>query len=323
VISTQAKGNKNLMKKYQNYELTEHLCKPIAEGHSKSRDIYAFIDYPGTYSCFRSSLSKIKRAGYIKFGDYARELPKNPFHRKRTYILTEKGQRFLLNPNERWQKKQARLHNQLMKLIEIQPEFLQKFSEQRAMMNPEKVIEFVNANMGLNYSDIGQVDQLLEGMDDFKSAMVDDNPNELEELRRKYNALVLENQRLRNLSVDEYKPPKAIKPTVFNQQKSGRNRLAEIRKQVTQEYFNVKYLDLRFFGIWQNIIPVKLKGAKMFTKNSVEFISSGNKEFKRGHAKEMDGEQIASSCLYIVRLEDDGIIIAGKGVAKSGEKMKF
>jgi len=312
------------MKNYKLYELTEHVCRAINEGYNKSRTIYDYIEYSGTYSSFRSALCKIKKSGYIKFDDNLNSLPKSPFQRKRTYALTAKGQRFLANPAEKLQRKQERLHDQLMNLLEMQPEILQQLKEQRSTMTPHQVIKYINTSMGTNYSDIRQVDQLLEGIQEFKSEMVNENPTELEELRRKYNALVLENQQLRSISINKPVPKKATTPIIINQPiNPAKSKLSQLRRQLTQEYFSKKYLDMQFFRSWQNILPSRIKGTKMFTKNSVEFISIGNKEFRRGHAKEMNPEQIASSCFYILKIEDDGIIVAGKGVAENGEKLRF
>ncbi|AFV22850.1 hypothetical protein Mpsy_0641 [Methanolobus psychrophilus R15] len=312
------------MKKYKMYELTEQICRAVNEGYNKSRTIYEFLEYSGTYSSFRGSLTKIKKSGYIKFDDTRSSLPKNPFHRQRTYVLTKKGQQFLTNPKERLLKKQERLHNHLMSLLELHPQILQQLSEQRAVMPPEKIIEYVNASVGTNYTDIGQVDQLLEGIKGFKEESVVENPNELDELRRKYNALVLENQKLKNLAVTKYEIPKRNNPPSINQPvESGKNKLTALREELAKEYFNKNYLDIRFFHLWQNVTPVRIKGAKMFEKNSVEFISKSNKEFRRGHAKEMDAEQVFNSCFFIMKIDDDGITIGGKGVSNTGERIKF
>lgn len=312
------------MKKYKMYELTEQICRAIEQGHNKSRTCFEFIEYSGTYSSFRGNLTKIKSAGYIKFDDTLSSLSKNPFRRKRIYALTANGHRFLANPKEKLQRKQERLHHHLMNLLEMQPEILKQLNEERSSMTPQEVIKYVNTNMGVNYTDIGQVDQLLEGIDDFKTINVNKNSSELEELRRKYNALVLENQKLKKISIDKYEPPKATSSIINTQPLySVKSKLSEIREQLVKEYYNNKYLDLRFFKLWQNIIPAKIKGAKMFATNSVEFISTGNKEFKRGHAKEMDGYQISSSCFFIVKIEEDGIIIGGKGVSEGGERLRF
>ena len=319
--------NSEKERNYRDGELCLRVCHAISKGVVTARDIHDVIQYEGSYENFRSALSKIKKRGYIRFSN--NQKLKNPFKQKRSYALTVKGEKFLQNPNEKWERKQARFHARMMKLLEQQPEFITQLSQERAKMKPEKVIEYVNRNIGTNYNDIGQVNQLLEGIDNFKYTLVgedvfDDSTLRLEELRRKYNALVIENQNLKNNSVNKPAPRKLSNENPKNYQREyERTKLTNIRKQLVKECYNTQYLDIRFFKIWQNIVPAKIKGAKMFAKNSVEFISSGNKEFKRGHAKEMDEYQISSSCFYIMKVENDGIIIGGKGVGETGEKIKF
>lgn len=307
---------------YKDGELCLEVCRAIDRGVVTGKDINDFIGYQGSYKNFRSAFSKIKKRGYIKFTDDGRK-EKNPFKRKRSYALTVKGQRFLQNPNERWEYKQARIHQHVMNLLEKQPDFLKELAEQRAKMNPEKVIEYVNSNMGMNYTDVSQVDELIEKMEGNQKSVIQDNNSERlasenSELRLKYNAALSEIQRLKSSNGGKSVSPQRLA------RDEQRRELSKHRRKLAQHYHsNRMYLDSQFFSQWQNIVPVKVKGAKWFTKNSVEFISKNNKEFGRGHVVVMNPEQIYESQFYITEILRDGITIGGKGVAGKIEMIKF
>jgi len=154
--------------------------------------------------------------------------------------------------------------------------------------------------------------------------------SENDTLRIKYNEVVLENnrlkQQLRNQKTQSFNNKQKAEPVnpsklVREDQKS---QLAIHRKKVALYYLsNRMYLDVYFFQEWGYVVPVKVKGVKWYSSNSVEFLSKSNKEFERQHVKQMNPDQIYGSQFSIWEMKEDGIVIVGKGVTEKGEMIKF
>ena len=100
------------------------------------------------------------------------------------------------------------------------------------------------------------------------------------------------------------------------------------RQSLVYEYHTHNYMiDIQFFKRWGGgMVPVVIK--KMwdwynpFQKGSVEVMSRGNSEFKRGHAEEMDTELILSTQFYFYREVESGIEIYGHGM-KEPKLLKY
>ncbi|WP_292462333.1 hypothetical protein [Methanolobus sp.] len=323
------------MKNYGSGELKYLICSAIADGHVTCRDIFNHIEYKGNYNSFRSGLNMIKRRGFLKFAGDAKK-SSNPFQRKRTYALTSSGQKFLDDPQRRLRLKEEGLHHKMLRLIEQQPEFLQKLAEERMKMSPEVLIEYVNDNLGTHYSDVGMITHLIDIMEEKKEDLIVNDKyyvetmSENDTLRIKYNEVVLENnrlkQQLRNQKTQSFNNKQKAEPVnpsklVREDQKS---QLAIHRKKVALYYLsNRMYLDVYFFQEWGYVVPVKVKGVKWYSSNSVEFLSKSNKEFERQHVKQMNPDQIYGSQFSIWEMKEDGIVIVGKGVTEKGEMIKF
>jgi len=323
------------MKNYESGELKYLICAAIADNHVTCRDIFKHIEYKSSYNSFRSGLNMLKRRGFVRF-DGVSQSSKNPFHRIRMYALTSRGQKFLENPQERLQLKEAGIHQRIMRLIEQQPEFLQKLAEERSKMSPETLVQYVNSNLGTHYSDIGMITNLIEKMEEKKEDLIVNDKyyaeamSENDTLRIKYNEVVLENnrlkQQLRNQKTQSFsnKPKtESVNPSKLVRE-DQRLQLAIHRKKVALYYLtNRMHLDVCFFQEWGYVVPVKVKAAKWYSSNSVEFLSRSNKEFERQHVKQMDPDQIYGSQFSIWEMKEDGIVIVGKGVAEKGEMIKF
>jgi len=75
------------------------------------------------------------------------------------------------------------------------------------------------------------------------------------------------------------------------------------RQALVYEYINNNYaIDAQFFKLFGNMVPVVIKKVwdwhNPFLQGSVEIMSRGNSEFKRGHAVEMDDDLIISTEFY-------------------------
>ena len=91
------------------------------------------------------------------------------------------------------------------------------------------------------------------------------------------------------------------------------------RQALVYEYINNNYaIDAQFFKLFGNMVPVVIKKVwdwyHPFVQGSVEIMSRGNNEFKRGHAVEMDEELIISSQFYFYQEVENGIEIYGNGM---------
>jgi hypothetical protein len=303
------------MRNYENNEFMKEVAILIIQGKRYSYQIYQSIGYSGTRKEFNSALSMLKRRGYIKFADDAKSLPKNPFQRKRQYDITQKTVKLLQsNPNEHHKEVKEGMEHRFSEYISNHPGYLEKLAKEFAQQNPEKIIHEVFKE---------QPAKVIEVLTDYEDVIKD---YKLED-KRKYNNALLEIQRLQqelnNQPVKAQTDGKPLSPRKLAKEEQ-RKQLAIHRQKLSQHYYgNRMLLDAQFFQQWQNVVPVKVKGVKWFTKNSVEFISKSNKEFARGHAVEMNPEQMYDSQFHIIDISRDGITIGGRGVAEGGEKIKF
>jgi len=93
------------------------------------------------------------------------------------------------------------------------------------------------------------------------------------------------------------------------------------RQALVYEYINNNYaIDAQFFKLFGNMVPVVIKKVwdwhNPFLQGSVEIMSRGNSEFKRGHAVEMDDDLIISTEFYFYQEVENGIEIFGHGMKK-------
>ena len=99
------------------------------------------------------------------------------------------------------------------------------------------------------------------------------------------------------------------------------------RQALVYEYFNNNYLiDKNFFKLFGNMVPVVIKKVwdwyHPFLQGSVEIMSRGNNEFKRGHAVEMTEELIISTEFHFYQEVENGIEIFGNGM-KEAQLLKW
>lgn len=309
---------------YRDGELCLQVCRAIDRGIVYGKDIYDVIQYEdGRYGNFRSALSKIKNRGYIKFS--SNQKVKNPFKDRKSYALTVKGIKFIQNPDERWQRKQAKIHSQVLNILKNQPEFLSELAKNQASQPQSKVVEYVNTTLGTNFgvNDIGQVEELIESMKGNQ-----DNENKSNhKINQNYYAAMNRVKELENEVTALKNSRNGTRSNCPNSKIQNTKEESQLqiyrRKIAKQAYSGRLQINHDFFHAWQNIRPAKVKGRKWFTKNSVEFISKSNREYKRGHAIEMTPEQIFSSQFYILKIEQNGIRVKGKGVVDSGELLLF
>lgn len=77
----------------------------------------------------------------------------------------------------------------------------------------------------------------------------------------------------------------------------------------------------QFFKRWGGgMVPVTIKKIwdwhNPFSSGSVEIMSKGNSEFKRGHAEEMDEDLIISTEFYFYQEVENGVEIFGQGMTE-------
>ena len=105
----------------------------------------------------------------------------------------------------------------------------------------------------------------------------------------------------------------------LNREVTTAERIAK-RQAIVDEYFTNNYIiGLQFFKLWGgNMIPVTIRKVwdwyNPFARGSVEIMSRGNREFRRGHAEEMDAELILNSEFYFYQEAENGIEIFGNGM---------
>ena len=94
------------------------------------------------------------------------------------------------------------------------------------------------------------------------------------------------------------------------------------RQALVYEYHTHNYaIDAQFFKLWDGgMIPVTIRKVwdwyNPFQQGSVEIMSRGNREFKRGHAVEMDAELIINTEFYFYQEVENGIEIFGNGMTE-------
>jgi len=92
------------------------------------------------------------------------------------------------------------------------------------------------------------------------------------------------------------------------------------RQALVDEYINNNYMiGEQFFKLWGGgMVPVTIKKVwnwyNPFARGSVEIMSRGNSEFKRGHAEEMDEELIFNTQFYFYQEVEKGIELFGNGM---------
>ena len=120
-----------------------------------------------------------------------------------------------------------------------------------------------------------------------------------------------------------YQSREAVDNTVsikqLNRELSTAERIAK-RQALVDEYLTNNYMiDIQFFKRWGGgMVPVTIKKVwdwfNPFLQGSVEIMSRGNSEFKRGHAEEMNEDLIISTEFYFYQEVENGIKIFGNGV---------
>ena len=107
----------------------------------------------------------------------------------------------------------------------------------------------------------------------------------------------------------------------LNREVTTAERIAK-RQALVDEYHTHNYaIDAQFFKLWGGgMIPVTIRKVwdwyNPFQQGSVEIMSRGNREFKRGHAVEMDAELIINTEFYFYQEVENGIEIFGNGMTE-------
>lgn len=106
----------------------------------------------------------------------------------------------------------------------------------------------------------------------------------------------------------------------LNRDLSTAERVAKRQALVDGYLSNNFIIDIQFFKLFGNMVPVTIKKVwnwhNPFSSGSVEIMSRGNREFKRGHAEEMDADLIITTEFYFFQEVESGIEIYGHGMKK-------
>lgn len=125
---------------------------------------------------------------------------------------------------------------------------------------------------------------------------------------------------LQHLKLHQSNVPTKVKPVEKTpEQQQAENERIKRRKRLVQ-FYSGKYLDSQFFEHWKEIYPYKIKFKVWHSENSVELMSHSNKEHARGHTLgKLPPQAIMDARFHIVKADDKGITIRGRGLPDGGQ----
>ncbi|MBP2030822.1 hypothetical protein J2755_001770 [Methanohalophilus levihalophilus] len=211
-----------------------------------SKNIRTFIKYNGSKSNFKSEIYGLKRRGYLSFSHESKN------KKVKTYILTKKGDFHRLNPDYYQKLKAERIAATVNDILNDDNKFTAAVDNEVA--NRMDIIETNVANLlssNVNTTNIGN--EPISAAEMIVANIIAKKDEEIRNLNAKYfskaNPGTLE---------DKASDNSQQMPDKHNDEKR-----MEKRQNLANHYYqNHLWLDLQFFQLWKNMVPVLLSGRK-------------------------------------------------------------
>ncbi|MFW6046835.1 MAG: hypothetical protein ACOCP4_03485 [Candidatus Woesearchaeota archaeon] len=285
----------------------QEILKPLINMNMTSKDMYEHSEYKGEYSSFRSHLSRYVKRGYVtKYGE-----------RPSYYQLTIIGKEFCLDNPFRYREERIALHN----------EIVSNYEKRMREKYGNNGIAYLNNGTGTSYngSPSNNLNHHGDFGDEFDShrndepddenleSIINEKDDEIKKVKDENFSLKLDIQELRKENVSKNSEPQnnpKKQPNTQKSEKQIKNEERINRRKKLVEIYKGHYLDMKFFRVWGNMIPVRVKGKNAFKKGDVEILSKNNEEFSRGHIKyELNELGIYDGGFRIVKTNQKGIYV--------------
>ena len=295
-------------------------------GNPTNSDFYTYSNYGG----LRRELTYLRHQGYIK------KLGKKPPHR---FELTKTGFEHANNPFLKYNFKRNLMHDEARRTADAILENDDRFKEAvknyvknnahavdlgdkktNQIEHSNEVVRMIEKPVLIPENNIqkvdfgdGQIKQLEHSNDDIKAVA------DLKAIAAEQATRLIEYENIIHCYQSKEVAENAINIKQLNRELTTAERIAK-RQALVDEYLNNNYMiGEQFFKLWGgNMVPVTIRKVwdwyNPFSSGSVEIMSKGNSEFKRGHAEEMDEDLILSTEFYFYQEVENGIEIYGHGM---------
>ncbi|WP_407282357.1 hypothetical protein V7O59_14155 [Methanolobus sp. ZRKC1] len=293
-------SRKSGMKTYRDCDLKGRILRQVQLCGSQSptaRELFIAVQHHD-FDSFLSSLHRLKKYGYLSTV---------PDSRPYRYQLTRKGIEHAREPYIYKIRKQQHLQERIRSILEDD----ERFSEE-----VEKEVRTRLSEIQTGTREAPIVETVTKEADD--SALRE----ELESKDRTIHELQAQIQHLKIHAANV--PMKAATPKEKTpEQQQAENERIDRRKRLVK-FYSGKYLDSQFFEHWKEIYPYKIKFKVWHSENSVELMSSSNKEHSRGHTLgKLPPMAIMDAKFHIIRVDDKGITIRGRGLPDGQANLRW
>nr|WP_319507239.1 hypothetical protein [uncultured Methanolobus sp.] len=284
------------------------------------KEMQNIVQHPN-FNSFKAEISQLKRRGYITVSENTR--PK-------TYKLTKKGHEHAANPFITIIRRQESIAAKVSAILNDDDAFQKAVQEEASRMSSGGHVSGHGGVISTPTASIddSKVQKLLQAKDD-----------EIEKLKRYVLHLRQSPQSQAPtgpMSTRTQGQPMQQTPEQQHKQqhkaKSEARRIKK-RKHLAHAYYSKGvFLDNRFFSLWGEVAPHKIKFKRYISSDgtvapdSIEIMSSkSNLEIKRGHAhRKPIGDALMRRCMFhIVKIDDRGIDIKGHGLPGNKARLRF
>jgi len=296
-------------------EIRNHIATNPYEFHSDGiddfEDLYTYQNYDG----LKSALNYYRHQKFISIIGGEKKRP-------RCYELTSLGYRHAHDPMLRKNYRRARTEEEGRQILMDDERFKQAVQEQVEKLRPQKVYTTVEKPVAT------PVDNTITvKLEDGTKKEIEFDGNEIKAVAdltavaKEQSTRLVEYENAILYYQRKEEAENAIDFKQLNRELSTAERIAK-RQALLDEYHTHNYaIDAQFFKLWGgNMVPVVIKKVwdwhTPFSSGSVEIMSKGNSEFKRGHAEEMDAELILNTQFCFYQEVENGIELFGHGMTE-------
>jgi len=298
------------MKKFNDCQLKGLILQCLIDGDKTSEQIYSVINLPDyDKHHLHAELYALKRRGYLSRDS-----------KTRIYSLNKKGVVHAQNPYISIIKRRESIATKVSAILENEESF------------KAAVDEAVSRKSG------GTISGGSSGPVSTPSASVND-AKVIQMIRAKdedITKLQMQLQEMRRSQAQASTGPMSTGPGQQRQQTPEQVREEKLRikrrRKLCEVYFSRGLLlDSRFFAKYNGVsgvggvAPYKLKYKPWLSDNSIEILSKSNPEIRRGHAHRQPlPPQAVMQCQFrIVKMDEKGITIAGRGLPDGRARLSF
>ncbi|WP_292468881.1 hypothetical protein [Methanolobus sp.] len=307
------------MKKFNDCQLKGLILQCLIDGPKTSEQINSVINLPNNYDKhnLHAELYVLKRRGYLSRNSETR-----------SYSLNKKGVVHAQNPYLSIIKRRESIASKVSAILENEESF------------KAAVDEAVSRKSG------GTISSGSGGVISSPTSSVNDS-KVMEELQKKDQYITKLEKYIHHLQKttqsqstvpqqqSQQQPERVQQQTKTTDPEKAKSEARRIkkRKQLAHAYYSKGvYLDSRFFSLWGEVAPHKIKFKRYtssdgtVTPDSIEIMSSkSNSEIRRGHAhKKPISEALLRRCMFhIVKIDDTGIDIIGHGLPDNRARLRY